>query len=166
MSAGLTLALGAGATAAPRPPTVPGTPLRIVLPAGWRVIDHATALVLIKRIGALDPQLASFVSVLAKRGSAIRLVALDTRSTGGFATNANVVVQPSPAASIARVVALELPAVRQVLHPIGLKESAARAAGHQAISVTFEALFNEPLPQERASYAAACARIVSSLSFG
>jgi hypothetical protein len=171
--------------------TVPGTSLHIALPAGWRLIDHATALALTRRVGALNPQMAAIVSTLAQTGSSIRLVALDPSSRRGFATNANVVVERSPAASVADAVALELSVVRQVLHPIDLRQSTMQAAGRPAITVTYEARFNEPsgptlvaqqqvylvssgklyvltlttLPSQRASYAATFARIVGSLTF-
>jgi hypothetical protein len=186
-------ALAGTAYGAPAPVerTVPGTQLRITVPAGWRLIDHATALALIRQAASLNPQMAALVSALAQRGSLIRLVALDPTLRGGFATNANVVVEQAPAASVADVVTLELPAVRQVLHPIGLRQRTMRAAGKPAITVTFEARFNEPtgstlvaeqqvylvsagklyvltfttLPSQRASHAAAFARIVGSLRF-
>lgn len=171
--------------------TVPGTPLRIGLPADWRPIDHATALALVKQSARLNPQVAGLVSALAQNGSLIRLVAIDPNARGGFTTNANVVVQPTPAASVAVAARLELPILRQVLHPIGLKQSTARVDGRPAISVSFDARFKEPngtrliserqvyivsagklyvltlttLSSERAFYAAPFARIVGSLSF-
>jgi hypothetical protein len=170
--------------------SVPGTPLRIGLPADWRPIDHATALALIKQSARLNPQVAGIVSALAQSGSLIRLVAIDPRAQDGFTTNANVVVQPAPSASVATAVALELPALRQVLHPIGLRQTTTRAAGVAAVSVSFEARFKEPngtkliaerqvylasagrlyvltlttLSSQRAFYAATFARIVGSLS--
>jgi len=182
-------AAGAAPTTVAR--SVPGTHLRIALPASWRLVDHATALTLIKRIGTLNPQLASFVSVLAKRGSLIRLVAIDPNAQRGFATNANVVVEQAPAASLTQTVALELAGVRQVLHPTDVRQSTVRVAGMPAVSLTFEARFNEPsgatlvaerqiylqsagtvyavtlttLPSERAAYAPTFAAIVNSLRF-
>jgi hypothetical protein len=186
-------ALAGTAYGAPAPVEhiVPGTQLRIAVPAGWHLIDHATALALIRQAGSLNPQMAALVSTLAQKGSLIRLVALEPTLRGGFATNANVVVEPAPAASVADAVNLELPVVRQVLHPIGLRRRTMRAAGKPAITVTFEARFNEPngstlvaeqqvyfvsagklyvltmttLPSQRASYAATFARIVGSLRF-
>jgi hypothetical protein len=186
-------ALASTASAAPAPVerTVPGTQLRIAIPAGWRLVDHATALALIHKVGSLNPQMAALVSTLAQTGSSIRLVALEPTLRGGFATNANVVVERAPAASVADAVTLELHLVRQVLHPIGLRQRTMRAAGRPAITVTYEARFNEPtgstlvaeqqvyfvsagklyvltlttLPSERASFAATFARIVESLRF-
>lgn len=171
--------------------TVPGTPLRIGLPASWRPIDHATALALVKQSARLNPQVAGIVSALAQNGSLLRLVAIDPSARGGFTTNANVVVEPAPAASVATAAALELPVVRKVLHPIGLKQSTARVDGRPAISVSFQAHFTEPngtrliaerqvyvvsagklyvltlttLSSQRGFYAAPFAEIVDSLSF-
>jgi len=176
---------------APVERVVPGTRLRIAVPAGWRLIDHATALALIRQAASLNPQMAAVVSTLAQKGSLIRLVALEPTFRGGFATNANVVVERAPAASVADAVTLELPVVRQVLHPIGLRERTIRVAGKPAITVTFEARFNEStgstlvaeqqvyivsegklyvltlttLASRRASYAATFGRIVGSLRF-
>jgi len=186
-------ALAGTAYAAPAPAerTVPGTRLHIAVPAGWRLIDHATAIALTRRVGALNPQTAAIVSTLAQTGSSIRLVALDPSSRGGFATNANVVVERAPAVSVAGAVALELSVVRQVLHPIDVRQTAMQAAGRPAVTVTYEARFNEPtgptlvaqeqayfisagklyvltlttLPSRRAFYAATFARIVGSLTF-
>jgi hypothetical protein len=185
-------ALAGTAYGAPAPVerTVPGTQLRIALPAGWRLIDHATALALIRRVGSLNPQMAALVQAFAQKGSLIRLVALDPSSRQGFATNVNVVVERAPVASVADAVRLELPVLRQVLHPIGLRQRTTRAAGRPAVTVTYEARFNEPtgptlvaeqqvyivsagklyvltlttLPSRRASYAATFARIIGSLT--
>ncbi len=185
------LAVAAAAPAAPAQRIVPGTPLRISLPSGWEVVDHATALKLIHAVGTLNPQLASFVSLLVQKGSLLKLVAVDVHSRGGFATNANVVAERAPLSALDGNVALELATVRQVAHPIGLKQSTTTVAGTKAISVTYEARFNEPsgptlvaqhqlyfqsgstlyvltlttLPSQRAHYARAFAGILSSLTF-
>jgi hypothetical protein len=188
----VSVALAAAAQAASGLVThaVAGTPLRIGLPADWRPIDHATALALIKRSARLNSQVAGIVSALAQNGSLIRLVAIDPHPRGGFTTNANVVVEPAPAASVAAATALGLPALRQVLRPIELKQRTTRVAGRPAISVSFEARFNEPngtrliaerqvylvsagklyvltlttLSSQRAFYGATFARIVGSLA--
>ena len=127
--AGLVLAAGAAA-AGPRMVvrTVPGTHLRMGVPAGWKSIDRAAALVLEQRIASLNPQIAPLVQAVAASGSIIRLAAYDPRTTAGLATNVNVVAQPSPSSSISSVVAHELPFVRQVLHPTSLTTQAIRVA--------------------------------------
>jgi hypothetical protein len=186
-------ALAGTAYAAPAPVVriVPGTQLRIALPAGWRLIDHATALALVRQVGSFNPQMAALVQTLAQRGSSIRLVALEPALRGAFATNVNVVVERAPVASVAEAVTLELPVLRRVLHPIGLRQRTIRAAGKPAVTVMYEARFNGPtgpallaeqqvyfvsagklyvltlttLPSERASYAATFARIIGSLTF-
>jgi hypothetical protein len=170
---------------------VPETHLRIGVPSGWKMIDRAEAVVLVQRIATLSPQIASLVETVATHGTLIKLVTYDPRLASGFATNANVVAQPSPASSLSAAVALELPLVRRVLHPVGLTKKAIRVAGRPAYEISFNALFNGPsggnvvaetqiyvvdggtlyvltlttLPGLRASYAGTFAAIVQSLSF-
>jgi len=190
--AGLVLAAGAAA-AGPRMVvrTVPGTHLRMGVPAGWKSIDRAAALVLEQRIASLNPQIAPLVQAVAASGSIIRLAAYDPRTTAGLATNVNVVAQPSPSSSISSVVAHELPFVRQVLHPTSLTAKAIRVAGLSAEEVSFTARINEPSgltsvaetqvyviekgmlhvvtlttsPGLRARYAATFSAVIQSLSF-
>lgn len=166
--------------------------MRMGVPAAWQSIDHAEALALVKRLASLNPQIAALVQGISSNGSLIKLVMYDPHLSGGFATNANVVAQPSPGSSISSVVTLELPLVRQILHPIGLKKKAIHAAGRSAEQISFEARFNEPSgsmllaetqiylidknmlyvltlttsPAQMAAYAPTFAAIVKSLSFG
>ena len=189
----LVLASGVGA-AGPRVVVrpVPGTHLRMGVPVGWKSLDRAEALVLVQRIASLNPQIASLVQTIANNGSLIKLVTYYPQLAGGFATNANVVAQSSPGSTVSSVLALELPLVRQVLHPIGLKKKSIRVAGRPAEEISFNARFNEPsgtalvnemqiyvidkgmlyvltlttLPAQRATYGATFAAIVDSLSFG
>jgi len=162
------------------------------VPAGWKSIDRAEALVLVQRVASLNPQIGTLVQTMAGNGSLIKLVTYDPHLIAGFATNANIVAQPSPGSSISSVVTLELPLLRQVLHPIGLKRTAIRVAGRPANEISFNARFNGPsgaalvdetqiymidkgmlyvltlttLPAQRTAYAATFAAIVKSLSFG
>jgi hypothetical protein len=132
----------AGPSVVVRP--VPGTHLRIGVPATWKSIDRAQALALEQRVASLNPQIAPLVQAIGGNGSIIKLVTYDPRLRAGFATNANVVAQPSPSASLSSVVAQELPFVRQVLHPTSLTQKAVRAAGRAAVEVSFVARLNEP----------------------
>lgn len=191
--AALVLASGAGA-AAPRVVVrpVPGTQMRMGVPSGWKSIDRADALVLAQRVATLNPQIATLVQALAGHGSLIKLVTYDPHTAGGFATNANVVAQPSPSSSLASAVSQELPLVRQVLHPSGLTQKAIRVAGRPADAISYTAVFNAPSGRTsvaqtqiyvidrgvlyvvtlttssglRAAYSSTFAAIVSSLSFG
>lgn len=189
------LVLAAGAAAAgPRVVvrTVPGTHLRMGVPAGWKSLDRAQALVLEQRVASLNPQIAPLIRAVASNGSVIKLVTYDPHSRGGLATNANVVAQPSPSPSLASVIAHELPFVRQVLHPSTLAQKSISAAGKPAEEVSFTARINEPSglttvaetqvyviekgtlyvvtlttsAGSRAAYAATFAAIIQSLSFG
>ena len=170
---------------------VPGTNLRLGVPGSWKSIDRAQALVLAQRVASINPQIAALVQAVAANGSIIKLVTYDPHTHGGFATNANVVAQPSPSSSLSAVIARELPFVRQVLHPTVLTKKAIRVAGRAAEEVAFTARINEPsgptevaeiqiyvidrgtldvvtlttTPTLQATYAATFAAIIQSISF-
>jgi hypothetical protein len=93
-----------GETTAPPPPppvadslkveTVESAGFSIGVPKGWKAIDSDTASSAAEKAAAKNPALQQVFNAMKQTGTRIRLAAGDPKTTEGFATNMNVVLEP------------------------------------------------------------------------
>jgi hypothetical protein len=104
--------------------TVPGIGFSIGVPSSWKAVDYrqvATSGV-IDRLVKENPNLAAVLRAIQDPKSGVRFFAVDPRTTNGFATNLNLVVEKVPrgfsATSYADAAMAQLLAVPNVIRPV------------------------------------------------
>jgi hypothetical protein len=99
VAAALALAPAADPAGGSRTYAVPGTAIRLSLPAPWKVVDaaHVLGSAEIAKLEQENPELGPALAAANQPTSPVKFFAFDPLTHRQFATNANVIVAPIPA---------------------------------------------------------------------
>ena len=120
---GLLATSAAGATPLVRH-AVPGIGFSIGVPAGWQAIDYRQVAKsdAFERLTKENPSLAQLLRAIRDPNSGVRFFAADPRTTNGFATNINLVVEKIPDGITAKLYAesatRQLVTLSNVIRPV------------------------------------------------
>ncbi len=167
-----------------------GQGVSLAVPASWVAVDASFARTSIERITRNNPKLAPYVGQLSGPNSPIKFLALDPAVRGGFATNVNVVVAPTPSLSFAQYRQALVAEIRSFVGSKPIDDRPVTIAGVRAVRLryrltlrvgrsftvqTLQYAFPRPgrsvvvtyttLPAQSSRYAATFARSAASVRF-
>jgi hypothetical protein len=118
----------------------------IALPKAWRSVDAQQVLSGgLKEFRKANPQLGGELEALARPNSPIKLVAVDPKLEGGFATNLNVLVTPIPSGiEFDEWTSVQVAEIKKIATVKGLKRDETQLRPGRALHLTYRVSFKRP----------------------
>jgi len=135
---------GVAAAAPPVRHPVPGQPISLSTPAGWKAVSPKDVLTpgYLQKLRRENPALAEVVSALAQPSSPTKLIVVDPQVRQGFASNVNVVVERIPTGTTLKQYAdAAIAGVRSLKGISGLRRATVRLPAGPAEHVTYRLTF-------------------------
>jgi len=116
---------------------VRGQGLSLAVPASWVAVDASFPRSTIDRIARQNPQLAAYIGQLSGPSSPAKFLALDPIVRGGFATNVNVVVAPTPTLSFAQFRRALVAEIQTVVGSVPIDDRAVTIGGVRGVRLSY-----------------------------
>jgi hypothetical protein len=116
---------------------VPGQGVSLETPASWIAVDAKLPPATIERMKRENPKLAPYLGQLSGASSAAKFLAIDPSLSGGFGTNVNVVVVPTPDLTFSQYRRLLVAEIGSVVGSSPVDDRAVTIAGARAVRLSY-----------------------------
>ena len=114
-----------------------GQGVSLAIPVSWVAVDASLPRSTIEQLSRENPKLAPYIGQLLGPGSPAKFVALDAALRGGFATNVNVVVAPTPTLTFAQYRRVLVAEIRSVVGSAPIDDRAVTVGGARAVRLSY-----------------------------